>query len=95
MKRDLAKLSDVEEQISTGTCTLQSNPKAERLSRPTSSGERAYDDTCIFCDSKSKYMKGSSTREKLQKSSELRSDARVREAAEQKLDTKILAITSR
>lgn len=43
----------------------------------------------------SKYKKGSKTRELLYKSVEFRSDATVRQIAEQRMDTKIIAITSR
>ena len=49
---------------------------------------------CIFWDKKDTYLTGSKTREPLMQSLELRSDAKVRQAAIKKLDNKILAITS-
>ena len=59
------------------------------------SQSRIYEEKCIFCEKTSKYKKGSNTREPLVKSCELRSDDMVRSIAIEKMDTKILSITSR
>ena len=58
------------------------------------SSSRVMEQICIFCDKKDKYLTGSKTREPLMQSLELRSDAKVRQAAINKLDNKVLAITS-
>lgn len=58
-------------------------------SRPT------YEEECIFCQRKSKYLKGTNTREQLAKCSTLNSDQSVREAAISKHDDRIMALVSR
>ena len=54
-----------------------------------------YEEKCIFCDKTSKYKKGSNTREPLTKSCEFHSDEKIRSIAVQKMDSKMLSITSR
>ena len=56
---------------------------------------RVLEKKCIFCNKASKYMRQSNSREPLMQSSELRSDEKIRNAAELKMDRNILAITSR
>ncbi|KAI3388753.1 hypothetical protein SNEBB_003675, partial [Seison nebaliae] len=58
------------------------------------SSSRVMEEICIFCEKKTKYLTGSKSREPLMQSLELRSDAKVRQVAIEKLDNKILAITS-
>lgn len=66
------------------------------MRRPcTTSTSRVYEETCIFCEKKNKYCKASKSREPLSQCREIRSDARVRDAAVKKMDTRLLAITSR
>lgn len=66
-----------------------------RSSRGPATESRVLDPVCIFCEKKSKYVGGSNTRETLLQSRELRSDDTIRRAAQDKLDQKMLAITSR
>ena len=68
---------------------------SRRSSRHTPSTSRVYEELRIFCQKSSKYQKGKKTRESLIQCTELRADSRVREAAVQKLDERILAIVSR
>lgn len=86
-KKTLASFS-TKEDPSAGT-----DPRKSCRDGPSSS--RVMDQICIFCDKKTKYITGSKTREPLMQSLELRSDAKVRQAAIGKLDNKMLAITSR
>ena len=62
--------------------------------RDEPSSSRVMEHICIFCEKKTKYIPKYQTREPLMQSLELRSDARVRQAAIEKLDDKILAVTS-
>ncbi|KAG0698430.1 hypothetical protein GWK47_002980 [Chionoecetes opilio] len=50
---------------------------------------------CIFCQKTNKYAKRQKTREVLVKCRELRADAKIRNAATKKLDSRILGIVSR
>lgn len=86
-KKTLAGLT-VKEESPTAT-----NLRKSCRERPSSS--RVMEEICIFCDKKTKYLKGSKSREPLMQSSELRSDAKVRQTATEKLDDKILALASR
>ena len=56
---------------------------------------RVYAEVCIFCDRKTKYLKGNKSRQKLTQSVDLRADTTIREAATKKGDSKIMAIASR
>ena len=73
--------------------------KADRLQRAKrdgeSSGSRVYEKLCIFCQKATKYVKGTRSKEPLIQAVDLRADKSVRQMAESKMDTAILAITSR
>ena len=89
MKRELEKIL----KLSQGPSDTE---QKERILREKASGSRIYDKTiCIFCNKSSKYLKKSHTREELRSCVELRADENVRQAAEQKNDGKILALSSR
>ena len=59
------------------------------------SSSRVMDPIFILRDRESKYLHGTKSREPLSQSLEFRSDEKVREAAVQRMDQNILAITSR
>jgi len=61
----------------------------------TASSSRVYEPVCIFCMKTSKYLANSNTRESLVQCVELRSDKTVRQAAVEKGDSSMIAITSR
>ena len=71
------------------TCDTRGSTRSKEAS---STSSRLIEDFCIFCDKKTKYLKGVNTREKLCQSLELRSDTTVRNAALKKIN-KILALT--
>ena len=74
----------------------ENNPDQRRSQREgSSSHSRVYEKICIFCKRKSKYIKGTNRREPLTQAVETRADCTLREIAQQRLDTDILAITSR
>ena len=90
-KKALAKLgtySDKNEQM--GQELRQ--PKCQRISDTSS---RVYEKICILCEKKSKYRKGSKSREKLTQAVDLRADVRIRDVANLKSDGRILSLTSR
>ena len=71
-------------------------PKRRSLREEKPESATVYDPTCVFCPpNKSKYKKGTRTREKLRTCSELRSDKKLRDIAHERGDAKLLAITSR
>lgn len=66
-----------------------------RSARGPATTSRVLDPVCIFCGKESKYVGRSNTRETLLQSRELRSDEIIRKAAQEKMDDRMLAITSR
>lgn len=66
-----------------------------RVGRASPSTSTTYEANCIFCQKKNKYAKRQKTREVLVKCRELRADAKIRNAATKKLDSRILGIVSR
>ena len=60
---------------------------------PTTS--TTYEHVCIFCEKKSKYLKGTRNREPLVQCRDLRADHSIRKSAMEKKDSRILAIASR
>ena len=75
-----------------------SSSEARRSSRDPSShsgSSRVLDAVCIFCNKKSKYLPSSNSREDLLQSRTLCADAKIRNAAQAKLDQRMIAITSR
>ena len=91
-KKTLQRLQKEEGPSCANKESLQAKIKRKRESKSTS---RVLDKVCIFCDKVSKYAKGSNTREPLCQSVDLRSDATVRHVAVQKMDTRIMGLTSR
>lgn len=88
MKRDLDKL----EMTTAG----EVDTKRRSLRRLPSSSSRVMEKTCIFCPpGRSKYIKGTNTREKLTQCAELRADNTLRDIATKRQDEHILAVTSR
>ena len=73
----------------------ESIPPRDTSTRAVPSTSRTYADKCIFCDKTDKYARKQNTREGLVMCKELRADAKVRNVATKKLDSKILAIVSR
>jgi len=61
----------------------------------SSTQSRVYDTICIFCQSKSKYIKGTNSREPLKPAVELRADKTIRDIATELQDDRILSITAR
>jgi hypothetical protein len=89
-KKALAKL------VKTADISEQGESEFRQSKRQkTSDTSRVYDKICIFCKQKSKYLKGSRTREQLIQAVDLRADVRIRNAATLKSDQRILSITSR
>ena len=82
MKRDLLKFESGKTE-SSAEKSASTNSQNNRTPRQKSSGERVFDDTCIFCEPKRKYTKGNNS-DRLRKSCELRSEQSVRKAAEEK-----------
>ncbi|XP_035662311.1 uncharacterized protein LOC118406391 [Branchiostoma floridae] len=70
-------------------------PRAKRIARqPSTTQSRVFQRKCVFCE-KSKYIRGTNTREALIQCVDLRADNAIRNAALRKNDSKILAIASR
>ena len=92
-KKNLQRLhKEQEAECSIGDAT-EDTTKAKRDSGASTS--RVLEKVCIFCGKVSKYTKGNRTREHLYQSVDLRSDATIRQLAVQRMDTKIIGLTSR
>ena len=76
------------------TSLILSDCREMKRKRFASSSSRVYGEECIFCG-KEKYVRGTNSREKLVKATQLRVDQTLREKAISKCDENILAITSR
>ncbi|XP_053122764.1 uncharacterized protein LOC128332482 [Hemicordylus capensis] len=92
LKRELETLKRkadtiVGNEAGSSGCNTKSPP------RQLLSDSRVSDPACIFCG-KTKYLKRTSTREKLVKATHLRTDQRLRECAVKKGDEKMLVVTS-
>ena len=88
MKRDLDKLEDRNVDIA--------DAKRRSLRSLPPSNSRVLEKTCIFCPSgRSKYIKGTRTREILTLCSDLRADNTLRDIATKRQDKHILAVMSR
>ncbi|KAG0723799.1 hypothetical protein GWK47_041926 [Chionoecetes opilio] len=92
MKKALDGILAQKEKTTNG-CPEDSNHA--RAGRAISSTSRIYEAECIFCQQTNKYAKRQKTREVLVKCRELRADAKIRNAATKKLDSRILGIVSR
>ena len=91
IKRDLQKFSHsgikVEEQ--GGTSSRRSS-----FRQTVTTQSRVYERICVFCE-KTKYLRGTKTREALVQCIDLRADNTIRRAAVGKNDPRILAIVTR
>lgn len=67
----------------------------KRTPRHVPSTSRTYSPECIFCQKSTKYLKGQHTRDALVQCHQLRADAKIRGAAQKKMDGRILALVSR
>ncbi|KAG0715265.1 hypothetical protein GWK47_012327 [Chionoecetes opilio] len=92
MKKALDGILAQKEKTTNG-CSEDSNPA--RAGRAIPSTSRTYEAECIICQKTNKYAKRQKTREVLVKCRELRADAKIRNAATKKLDSRILGIVSR
>jgi hypothetical protein len=89
-KRSLSKLKEAAGDSVTTEANLRHSER-----KKTNDSSRVYDKICIFCEKKTKYLKGSRSREPLTQSADLRADERVQNAALIKADQRIMALTSR
>ena len=89
-------LSKIKKKQSLECLDDTSSESAQRQSREKSEiSGRVYAEVCRFCERKTKYLKGTKSREKVTQSVDLRADTTIREAATKKGDSKIMAIASR
>lgn len=72
-----------------------SEPRRSSRDIPSCSTTRLYEKNCIFCQKVSKYIKGTHTREALICAVDLRADKTIRDVANARFDSRILAITAR
>lgn len=91
MKRDLEALKSMRNSNEEN----KGSAERERVSRPVPSQSRVYLAECLFCKKTSKYSKRDRTREPLVQCSDLRADEKIRKAAANKLDSRVLASVSR
>ena len=74
----------------------QQPPTPNRTSiRQSPTTSMTYKHVCIFCEKKSKYLKGTRNREPLVQCRDLRADHSIRKSAMEKKDSRILALASR
>ena len=66
-----------------------------RSIRQPGSGSTVYEQICIVCEKVQKCIKGSRTREPLQKCVTMEADRALREAAVSKMDSRVIAALSR
>ena len=97
MKKDLDRIHANEKTESRKDTESAEGGEGERRAsiRSTPSTSRVYEKVCIFCEKKDKYKKGSRTRGSLTQARQLRTDTSVRNAAELKMDSRVLALLSR
>jgi len=96
MNRDLEKLISDEKKESKKDKELTTDGDGQRRAstRGQLSTSRVYEKICMFCEKKDKYKKGSKTRESLTQARQLRTDISVRNLAELKMDSRVLALLS-
>ena len=76
------------------TSLILSDCREMKRKRCAPSSSRVYGKECIFCGEEN-YVRGTNSREKLVKATQLRVDQTLREKAISKCDENILAVTSR
>ena len=96
MKRDLEKIIFDETKESKKDTEMNTDGESQRrASRGQPSTSRVYEKISMFFEKKDKYQKGSKTRENLTQARQLRTDISVRNSAELKMDSRVLALLSR
>ena len=95
MKRDLEKIIAAERERNKHEEPREGMGERRASIRGNPSASRIYEKECIFCGKKDKYKRGSKSRENLTQARQFRTDVTVRNAAEIKNGTKVLAILSR
>lgn len=94
MKKTLDAILAKEQATTSGSSSASGDINPPRQCRTTAGTSRTYSAQCIFCQT-DKYVKGQKTREVLVQCRELRADAKIRNAATKKMDSRILGIVSR
>ena len=92
-KKAIAKLQKQTESPVSSTQEISTTHSLRQGS--SSDHSRVYDEICIFCEKKSKYVKGTHGREHLIQAVEMRADKTIRDTAIKKGDERLMAITSR
>ena len=78
-----------------GTDNQQPTTAKRSSIRQSPTTSTTYEHVCIFCEKKSKYLKGTRNREPLVQCRDLRADHSIRKSVVEKKDSRILAIASR
>ena len=86
-------LETISKQQGTDNQQLTTAKRTSIRQSPTTS--TTYEHVCIFCEKKSKYLKGTRKREPLVQCRDLRADHSIRKSAMEKKDSGILATASR
>lgn len=73
----------------------QTEPRQSLRQLGTEEKARVYDKVCIFCECKTKYVKGTHSRESLIQAVDLRADQTIRDIAINTANERLLAVTSR
>ena len=88
------------EKISQTTATVEETPESnvdgeeQRPRRQEPRTSRTYPEICIFCEKKTRYKKGTKTRDPLIQCVDLRADASIRKAAIATGDSRIIGLGS-
>lgn len=93
MKKGLDKIS--RSTVKDADDVQEPESKRYATSRQPPSSSRIYEEICIFCEKKSKYLRSSRNRERLIQCTDLRADDCIRTTSIAKGDTRIIAIVSR
>ena len=78
-----------------GTDKQQPTPAKRTSISQSPTNSTTYEHVCIFCEEKSKYLKGTKNREPLVQCRDLIADHSIQKSAMEKKDSRILAIESR
>ena len=95
--RSVFTMKKLLETISKQQGTDEQQPTAAKRTsiRQSPTTSTTYEHVCIFCEKRSKYLKGTRNREPLVQCRDLRADHSIRKSAMEKKDSRILAIASR
>eukprot|EP00058_Branchiostoma_floridae_P000977 XP_002586465.1 hypothetical protein BRAFLDRAFT_106667 [Branchiostoma floridae] len=91
MKKDLDRLAKQNADEKSDKDNFEKSCTGKRKQCSTS---RVYENECMFCQ-KTKYLPGKRTREPLVQCSEFRADEKIRQAAEAKMDFRMISLASR